>query len=571
METFSKKIFFTVVMMVIVPGLPMWAQSDIPEPDDSVTVSQEAWKNVGKVVAGWGNIDTRYLRSEVAEGLTKSIELHAWKGERVAAQAVISTPADISKLTFSVSDLKCGKNVISAGNIRKYFVRYVIADTPDDMKAAQLMPDLLSTDSEMAVKEKTTRPLWLDIHVPASTVPGKYKGFLLINLDGKTNKLPLVVDVVDHTLPEPAEWAFHLDLWQNPYAVARYFDVPLWSDQHFERMRPLMERLAASGQKAITCSIIQHPWNGQTYDPFESMIAKMKMLDGSWKYDYTVFDKWVDFMMSCGITEQIDCYTIVPWHNKFEYYDCATNMTKTLSCRPGEQAYHNFLRPFLKDFASHLKGKGWFEKTCIAMDERPIDQLEKAWKVVKEADEGYRFAGAANFNVDPGSIGDRMYDLSVGYRFKIHQGEPLKRRLDNGQKLTFYTCCGPDRPNTFVFSKPAESTYMGWHAASINYSGYLRWAYCSFPQQPVTETRFGTWHAGDPFLTYPAGSSIRLERLTEGIQDYEKIRILRQTVSKEKMAEFDKVLEKFSKNSMGKNFDIDALVHEGKAALRALE
>lgn len=43
--------------------------------------------------------------------------------------------------------------------------------------------------------------------------------------------------MLNRTLPAPAEWAYHLDLWQNPFAVARYYQVPLWSKEHFDAMR----------------------------------------------------------------------------------------------------------------------------------------------------------------------------------------------------------------------------------------------------------------------------------------------------------------------------------------------
>ena len=551
--------------------LSLSAQVTIPEPADPSPVSPECWQPLSQPRVGWGSTDVRYLRSAVAEDLTKSLALRAWKGERVQAQAVISTPSDIAALTVSVSDLRCGAKTIAAANVGASFVRYVLADTPADLHAVQLLPDLLSPDTAMAVGACTTRPVWLDICVPATAAPGKYTGRLTLTADGQAYRLPFTLEVIDRTLPEPSEWAFHLDLWQNPYAVARYFGVPLWSQEHFDRMRPIMERLAAAGEKVITCSIIQHPWNSQTYDPFESMIAKMKQTDGTWRYDYQVFDRWVEFMMSCGITQQIDCYTLVPWHYQFEYYDCATNTVQTLACRPGEAAYREFLLPFLTDFARHLKAKGWFERTCISMDERPLDQLEAVWTMIREADPGYRIEGAANFNVGEGSIGDRMYDLSIAYNYRVHTGEALCQRLESGQKLTFYTCCGPARPNTFVYSLPAESTYLGWHAAAIHYSGYLRWAYCSWPDQPVQDTRFGSWHSGDTFLTYPEGSSIRFQRLIEGIQDYEKIRLLRPELSTRQQARLDRVLEKFSHNAMDDDFDVNALVSEGKAVLRALE
>ena len=43
----------------------------------------------------------------------------------------------------------------------------------------------------------------------------------------------------------------------------------------------------------------------------------------------------------------------------------------------------------------------------------------------------------------------------------------------------------------------------------------------------MQDARFSTWSSGDTYLVYPGGSSIRFERLIEGIQDYEKIKILK--------------------------------------------
>jgi hypothetical protein len=62
----------------------------------------------------------------------------------------------------------------------------------------------------------------------------------------------------------------------------------------------------------------------------------------------------------------------------------------------------------------------------------------------------------------------------------------------------------------------------------MGFDGFLRWAYNSWPKDPNVDSRFIKWPSGDDFLVYPgARSSVRFERLREGIQDYEKIRILR--------------------------------------------
>jgi len=60
----------------------------------------------------------------------------------------------------------------------------------------------------------------------------------------------------------------------------------------------------------------------------------------------------------------------------------------------------------------------------------------------------------------------------------------------------------------------------------------LRWAYDAWPADPMRDARLGSWPAGDCYLLYPgANSSIRFEKLREGIVDYEKISILREEAS----------------------------------------
>lgn len=555
--------------LALLTALSTQAQTFEPELADPKPGAQETWNSVKKASLAWGSTDIRYSRSQPATG-QKTLLLDAWRGERVSAQAVLSTPVDLARVTFGVSDLRNGKAIIPASRINKYFVRYVMTDWHENKSDSFLLPDHLSPETEMKVEARTTRPLWLDIRVPQDAKPGTYKGTLTVNCDGQAFTLPLSVQVCSRVLPEPSEWAFHLDLWQNPYAVARYFNVPLWSKAHFDHMRPIMKLLADAGEKVITCSIIQHPWNSQTYDPFESMIAKMRQIDGTWKYDYTVFDRWVQFMMDLGIDKQIDCYTLVPWHYVFDYYDCATNSTKQVKCEPKQQAYRELILPFLKDFAAHLKAKGWFNRTCIAMDERPMDQLQAAWEVVREADPGYRIEGAMNYKVGETGLIDQMHDISISYDDAHVPVDYLNARRAKGQKTTFYTCCGPDRPNTFTFSDPAESAYLGWHASTLGFDGYLRWAYNSWTARPCQDSRFITWASGDCYLAYPTGSSIRMERLTEGIQAYEKLRILRPTLNAAQLKQLDKALEPFRPVVYDTALDAAQAVNAAKATLKKL-
>ena len=569
------------IVGLLLTALPLFAQQADVELPDPHPADVAPWQAVKQTKLGWGTTDLRYQKNAVPT-LSKQLDLYAWRGERVNAQAVLLAPQGVKELSFAVSDLRAGKAVIPADAVNTYFVRYVLTDSylgkdgkphhDAHLTAAFdsfLVADRLDPAPMMAVESQTLRPMWMEIAVPRDAAPGRYNGTLTATFDGQTATLPFTLQVGKRQLPDPADWAFHLDLWQNPYAVARFHDVPLWSEAHFELMRPLMTELAHAGQKVITTSVIQHPWNSQTEDPFESMIGKRKAVDGSWSYDYAVFDRWVEFMMSCGITEQIDCYTIVPWHLIFEYYDEAHHCTQQVKLEPGSPAYEAYLLPFLRDFASHLKAKGWFGKTCIAMDERPKELLEPAYQVLYKADKQWKVKGAVNY-FGP-EVAERMYDISFSYQQPLLTPEQLSSHLAKGNRVTFYTCCSPARPNTFTFSNPAESVFLGWHAAAAGYSGYLRWAYNSWVKDAWHDSRFRTWPAGDCCLVYPAGSSIRMKRLVEGIQDFEKIRILRAELKGDKLNRLNATVEKFAPVEVGPEVDVERMVAEGRKQLRSLE
>ena len=175
-----------------------------------------------------------------------------------------------------------------------------------------------------------------------------------------------------------------------------------------------------------------------------------------------------------------------------------------------------------------------------------------------------------NYKVGETGLIDQMHDISISYDDAHVPVDYLNARRANGQKTTFYTCCGPDRPNTFTFSDPAESAYLGWHASTLGFDGFLRWAYNSWTARPCQDSRFITWASGDCYLAYPTGSSIRMERLTEGIQAYEKLRILRPTLNAAQLKQLDKALEPFRPVVYDTTLDAAQAVNAAKATVKKL-
>ena len=586
----TKNIAQTIALSLIVT---LALSSCIPQNAKKECISYEEAQSPVEVTTDWtvipagiqasiGSIDKRYIQHEVPE-VTKSNNWNgsAWKGERTSAQIILWSKDSVPSVELKLSDFKTGSGAtISATNTQTRFVRYVLTDEfaegcghrkPEDY-AVSLSADVLDNIDCINIDAKTARPVWITIDVPSDAIAGEYIAKLELFANGKKKEtFTLNLNVVDKILPHYTEWAFHLDLWQNPYAVARTEGVEPWSDAHWEALKPAMQMLASSGQKVITTTLNKRPWNGQTEDPFDTMIEWKKKSDGSWEYDYTVFDNWVEFMMGLGITKQINCYSMVPWGNIFFYFDEETNQEVKVSAAPGTKEYEKLWKPFLTDFTKHLKEKGWENKTLIAMDERSPKEMKAMLSLLKETAPTLGVALADNhksYKLYP----DQLVDLCVAHGATVDP-EDRAYRAEKDYVTTWYVCCSDVFPNIFTFSDPAEGAFIGWYTMAADFDGFLRWAYNSYTKDALVDSRFRTWPAGDTYAVYPgARSSIRFERLMEGIQDAEKIRIVKANLAKDTSTEGKENLAKF--NQMLKQFDIltkpenlEEMLAKGKAFL----
>lgn len=497
-------------------------------------------KQVTGVNVSWGDIDVRYQQDVFPElELNEELQLSGWRGERVFAQAVVWTETPVMNLNFEVTDLKgADRKVISSDNIRAGFVTYVAGDgyfsngtgcgewAKEPHRDSVVVADCIDHHLEqIQLDSMKTQGIWLTCWIPSDINPGEYCGNLIVR-DGRKviSKLQLKITAQEEVLTQPSDWHFHLDLWQNPYAVARYHDVELWSEEHFEVMKPLMTLLAEAGQKVITTTLIHKPWGGQTLDPFDSMIETVKKTDGTWEFSYDVFDKWVEFMMECGVNEQISCFSIAPWSSSFRYFDEASGTYQFVKADVGTPDYESFWTPMLIDFAAHLKAKGWMDKTTIAMDERPLRVMQGVIHLIRSVAPEFKISLAGNYHPE---IENEIYDYCIAYGQEFPK-DVLARRKAEGKISTYYTCCTEIAPNLFTVSDPQDGLLLGMEMLRRNSDGYLRWAYNSWPEDPMTDSRFRAFTSGDTFIAYPLGrSSIRLERLVQGIQEYEKVHVMK--------------------------------------------
>lgn len=509
------------------------------EPQLDEAYNAEPWTQLddpGRLRFAWTSKDVHHPKREVpATCPGDTAHVKAWRGERVGLEAVVFSAAPVDKqLRLAMSSWRnaaTGAEVADASNGQGRFMRYVITDdfrscgAHDFTLPPRLVADVIDTDSINGHEARTTRPVWCTLEVPRNLAAGTYETTMTLLADGQpADSLTVSIDVADRTLPEPSRQHFHLDLWQQPYAIARYHGVKPWSPEHFEAMRPYMESLARAGQKVVSAILFYEPWGDQSHDKFEPMIQTIKGADGTWRYDYTVFDRYVEMMEQCGIGEQVNCFSMIPWDMSFRYFDEKSGKYEYLTTQTSTAEYRELWTAFLTSFADHLRSTGRFDKTCIAMDERGLPAMLDAYNLLTETVPDMKMALAGNYHTE---LADKLYDYCVTKNPKF-TAEELADRKAKGYKTTFYTCCADPMPNIFSNSDPADAVYLPLHAAANDLDGYLHWSWVNWDEHPLTDTRFRLFGSGDTYLFYPGNrSSLRFERLIEGIQQYEKVRILR--------------------------------------------
>lgn len=520
------------------------------------------------------SIDTRFPRSVAPEvAVQKKAALWGWRGERVSAQVLLWTAATVKGVSVNLSDFTSAAGKLPASIASARFMRYVMTDEfaagcgyrkPENF-AASLSPDMLDDLKKFDVEAKKVRPVWISVDIPADAKPGTYTTRVTISGQGVASQaLELTLEVSGQVLPPPSEWTFHLDQWQHPSAVARLDNVPMWSDAHFEALKPVMQLAARAGQKVITATLNKDPWNVQTFDPYADMITWTKNADGSWKYDYAVFDRWIQFMMDLGVKKMINCYSIIPWNNEVHYKEGSTGKMINVKAKPGTPVFEEVWTPFLKDFVKHLKQKGWLEITNIAIDERTREEVDGALKLIQQVAPELGVSYADNqktYQRYPNSE-----DISIAVNHPFSQDD-LQDRQARGLNTTFYICCSDGFPNQFTFSDPAESAYLGWYTEAAGFDGMLRWAFNSWVEKPMQDSRFRTWPAGDTYIVYPQGrSSIRYERMLEGIQDYEKIQVLKKKLKPADLQRLNAAIAKLNNATRTPDWNKD--LNAAKAVLK---
>ena len=457
----------------------------------------------------------------------EKFEAAVWRGET----AYIEIPEGVREMATLLAERKDGDDV-SLALLAFDEVKYDLFERMKDEKGKSYckVTGKASGFDVCRPWKKGEKPAMVKVVAKPDAKPGKR----IFDL-GEGGKFELTV--VNRVLPPAKDWKYFLDLWQHPWAVSRYFNVKPFSKQHYAKMEPIWRALAECGCKSLTVTILDLPWNHQCHDGYYTMIERVKKADGSWKFDYTLFDEYVEFGRKCGLGPDIACYSMCPWRYRMTWKD-ESGKSYREKILPGTPEFEDYWGVFLVDFAKHLKEKGWFKDTYIAMDERGPEDVRTIVNLIQAKAPGLKVAICGK--TKPSAFdGIQIENFCQGFiHLRSNFLPELAPRRAKGYKTTFYVCCSAKTPNTFLHSHPAEGYYLGAYPVMIGFDGFLRWAANSWPKDPYKDASCrteGNWPPGDTFLIYPGAElSSRLIALRSGVVAAEKMRIMREAGDVEK-------------------------------------
>ena len=127
------------------------------------------------------------------------------------------------------------------------------ADNRDALPSdAALLDSLLEAPSASFAADRygAVVPVWFTVKVPKAAKPGVYTAQATVEIKGeKELTVPLSLEVADFVVPDPADYRTWMDLLESPDTLAVEYNVPLWSEKHWQMVGEAMRYVGEIGAK----------------------------------------------------------------------------------------------------------------------------------------------------------------------------------------------------------------------------------------------------------------------------------------------------------------------------------
>ena len=241
----------------------------------------------GKVVAG---------SDQTLEGIQATVtDLVSPQGSRIAASVVRIRYA----LPWGSEKGVQGKHYGAQDTMRARYPRFPIllgalSDIPPDavqVAEKRVGRDDFNSPDQPPPSPGAVVPVWVTVAVPEKAAAGLYVGKLSVSATThEAVTVPVTLEVESWTLPGSGDYRTWVEATQSPDTLAIEYGLEPWSEAHWRMIARSLELLNEAGSGVLYVPLICRSNLGNE----ESMVRWIGKSDGSYDYDFTIMEKYLD-------------------------------------------------------------------------------------------------------------------------------------------------------------------------------------------------------------------------------------------------------------------------------------
>lgn len=513
---------------------------------------------------------------KVPEATSSTIRLALARNEHEAVQLVVRPAKPLTGLRLTPEALTNAQgDVLAAEHVELLKVGYVrISQPTDDVGSRGEWPDPLPPiDGPLDLTPGANQPFWVCVHAPKGTPAGVYTGAIRLEADGWDATVPLEVEVFDLELPD-----------RMTCQTALGFDGPLAKRYHGvkspEDTRKLADLYAeALAQRRISIFELRDPiiFPELTYTWPNAPEPGVRVSEGDLDRVFQPEFDWASW--DAEMTRLMDTYhfntfvLLTPGLGGGAGWSGRAETGVMLGYTDDMPEYEAAFRNWYHAVQEHLREKGWLKMAFIFWFDEPVpeqyDFVMKYNRLMEEAAPDLQ--RMLSDRVKPELIGGP--NLWCALLSEYDHEEAMAQRARSDDRFWWYVCTGPKAPYVTLFmDHPAtEMRVWLWQTWQRELEGIFEWAtnywtsnaaYPDSLQNPYEDPMSWTftirnlvsrgtrspWGNGDGRFLYPPVAvadgnpeepvleppvtSIRLEMLRDGVEDYEYLVILRDLIER---------------------------------------
>ena len=411
-----------------------------------------------------------------------------------------------------------------------------------------LFPDLLTPlpNGRTFLLNRRWTSLWVEIETDAATAAGTYPITVTADVPDYPEEQAVIqteVEIMDAVLPKQdlvvTEW-FHGD------CIADYYQIPVFSETHWDYMRRQIQLGARRGLNMILTPIFTPPLDTAVGGERTTIqLVDVYRDAGIYSFGFDKLERWVRMCQDCGIEYFEMAHLYTQWGAKhcpkiMGYAD--GRLVKLFGWEQDalSEAYRDFLTAFLPQLTAELSRLGIAERTVFHISDEPGEDCLEQYGAVRAQVQEY---------LKEYPIMDAMSEYRFFTQGVCHSPVIATNALtpflegECPEDLWVYYCCGQgyQTSNRFFGMPSARNRIIGTQFYKYSVKGFLQWGFNFYnsclslrhinPFQ-VTDADMA-FPSGDAFVVYPGEGGEPLESLHmmvfhEALTDLRALKLLEQ-------------------------------------------